>query len=402
MDFGFSDEQREFRALCRRFAAEVIRPVAAKHDAEESTPWEVIEAAREWGLHGIEHLQRMANDPDGQFSVIYAEELHWGCAGIALAISGSALAAAGLAASGHSRADRQMGSRVLRVGRRGQARRLRRHRAAGRLRRQEPPHHGEARRRRVGAQRHQGLHHQRRHRRRPRGRRHRGPGSGPPRPGLVRDPQGHAGPQAGQEGVEARHPSLSHRRGDPRGLPRPGREPARRHGEARAQARARPLGRVQRPRLQRARHLRADAAGRRRLGARDRPGRVRVDAVLPRQRWLGGPGRRVPRRELHRGPAAARAPGDPAAPGRRGHGDRGGAPAGPARVVDGSQRHPDDRRPGLDVEAEGRRRRDVGDPHLHGPGRPVSRRPRTARWRSGSATRRSTSCSRARPRSSAW
>jgi alkylation response protein AidB-like acyl-CoA dehydrogenase len=100
MDFGLSDEQREFRARCRSFAAEVIRPVAAKHDADESTPWEAIAAAREWGLHGIEHLQRMGNDPDGQFSVIYAEELHWGCAGVALAISGSSLAAAGLAASG--------------------------------------------------------------------------------------------------------------------------------------------------------------------------------------------------------------------------------------------------------------------------------------------------------------
>jgi alkylation response protein AidB-like acyl-CoA dehydrogenase len=100
MDFGFSDEQREFKARCRRFAAEVIRPVAVKHDAEESTPWEAIKAAREWGLHGIEHLQRMGNDPDGQVGVIYAEELHWGCAGVALAISGSSLAAAGLAASG--------------------------------------------------------------------------------------------------------------------------------------------------------------------------------------------------------------------------------------------------------------------------------------------------------------
>jgi alkylation response protein AidB-like acyl-CoA dehydrogenase len=100
MDFGLSDEQREFQAVCRRFATEVIRPVAAKHDADESTPWEVIAAAREWGLHGMEHLQRMANDTDGQVSVIYAEELHWGCAGIALAISGSTLAAAGLAASG--------------------------------------------------------------------------------------------------------------------------------------------------------------------------------------------------------------------------------------------------------------------------------------------------------------
>ena len=100
MDFGVSEEQREFRELCRRFATDVIRPVAAKHDAEESTPWEVIRAARDWGLHGIEHLQRLATDPDGQLSLIYAEELHWGCAGIALAIQGSNLAAAGLAASG--------------------------------------------------------------------------------------------------------------------------------------------------------------------------------------------------------------------------------------------------------------------------------------------------------------
>ncbi len=100
MDFGLTDEQREFQALCRGFATEVIRPVAAKHDADESTPWEVIKAAREWGLNGIDHLQRLAGDPDGQFNVIYAEELHWGCAGIALAITGSMLAAAGLASSG--------------------------------------------------------------------------------------------------------------------------------------------------------------------------------------------------------------------------------------------------------------------------------------------------------------
>src|SRR5919108_6322193 len=100
MDFALTEEQLEFKARCRQFASEVIRPVAAKHDAEESTPWEVIKAAREWGLHGIDHLQRMGTDADGQLGAIYAEELHWGCAGIALAISGSSLAAAGLAASG--------------------------------------------------------------------------------------------------------------------------------------------------------------------------------------------------------------------------------------------------------------------------------------------------------------
>jgi acyl-CoA dehydrogenase len=100
VDFALNEEQREFKDYCRRFAAEVIRPAAPKHDAEESVPWEVIGEARKWGLHGLDHIQRMGNDPDGLLSPIYAEELHWGCAGIALAISASSLAAAGLAASG--------------------------------------------------------------------------------------------------------------------------------------------------------------------------------------------------------------------------------------------------------------------------------------------------------------
>ena len=100
MDFALNEEQAEFKAKCRRFAAEVIRPVAAKHDAEESPPWNVIRAAQEQGLSGIPSLRRMGSDPDGMLGVISAEELHWGCAGIALAISGSGLAAAGIASSG--------------------------------------------------------------------------------------------------------------------------------------------------------------------------------------------------------------------------------------------------------------------------------------------------------------
>src|SRR5215207_9137336 len=100
MDFALSEEQREHRQHVRKFAREVIRPVARRHDQEESTPWEVIKEARKWGLQGLEHMQRMGADPDGQFGVTTAEELHWGCAGIALAIQGSGLAAAGIAASG--------------------------------------------------------------------------------------------------------------------------------------------------------------------------------------------------------------------------------------------------------------------------------------------------------------
>jgi acyl-CoA dehydrogenase len=100
MDFGLNDDQLTYQAECRRFAEEVIRPAAAKHDREESTPWEVIQEARRQGFGGLEGMQRAAEDPDGQMQPIMAEQFHWGCAGIALAISGSGLAAAGVASSG--------------------------------------------------------------------------------------------------------------------------------------------------------------------------------------------------------------------------------------------------------------------------------------------------------------
>jgi alkylation response protein AidB-like acyl-CoA dehydrogenase len=100
MDFSLTDEQQEFKQRCRDFARDVIRPAARRHDEEESTPWEVIKEARRQGFGGLEGIQRSAADEQGQMQVISAEEFHWGCAGIALAISGSGLAAAGIASSG--------------------------------------------------------------------------------------------------------------------------------------------------------------------------------------------------------------------------------------------------------------------------------------------------------------
>jgi acyl-CoA dehydrogenase len=100
MNFELNDEQLAFKEKCRTFAREVIRPVARKHDEEESTPWEVIKEARKAGLNGIDYLQTTAADGDGQMGAIGAEEMHWGCAGTALAINGSGLAAAGIASSG--------------------------------------------------------------------------------------------------------------------------------------------------------------------------------------------------------------------------------------------------------------------------------------------------------------
>jgi acyl-CoA dehydrogenase len=100
MDFRLSDETLEWKDYCRKFAREVIRPAAPEHDREESVPYEVMREAYEWKLAGLDWLQALQNDPEGLKGVIYGEELHWGCAGIALAISASALCAAGIASSG--------------------------------------------------------------------------------------------------------------------------------------------------------------------------------------------------------------------------------------------------------------------------------------------------------------
>jgi acyl-CoA dehydrogenase len=100
MDFALTDEHREFQDLCHRFAVEVIRPVAARYDRDQDVPWDVIREARRWGLHGLDLMMRMGEDSHGQLGIIYAEEMHWGCAGLALAISASGLAAAGIGASG--------------------------------------------------------------------------------------------------------------------------------------------------------------------------------------------------------------------------------------------------------------------------------------------------------------
>jgi acyl-CoA dehydrogenase len=100
MDFRLSEQTLEWKDYCRKFAREVIRPAAPQHDRDESVPYEVIKEAYQWKLAGVDWLMSLQQDNEGLKGVIYAEELHWGCAGIALAISASSLCAAGIASSG--------------------------------------------------------------------------------------------------------------------------------------------------------------------------------------------------------------------------------------------------------------------------------------------------------------
>ena len=93
MDFSLSEEERALQDAARKYAREIIRPVAAKHDEESTFPKEVIRQgwelgllnmtiAPEWGGVGLSHVAQ----------TIVAEELAWGCAGVATSMIANDLA----------------------------------------------------------------------------------------------------------------------------------------------------------------------------------------------------------------------------------------------------------------------------------------------------------------------
>jgi alkylation response protein AidB-like acyl-CoA dehydrogenase len=94
-DFGLSEEERMVQQLAHEFAAKEIRPKAAYYDEHEELPREIIAKASEVGL-----AAGIFGGGGGLSSVIIAEELAWGCAGIALAIAASGLAGAAIAGIG--------------------------------------------------------------------------------------------------------------------------------------------------------------------------------------------------------------------------------------------------------------------------------------------------------------
>lgn len=101
---GFSlelnEDQTDLRDWVHGFAKDVIRPAASEWDEREETPWPVIQEAAKIGLYGFEALATWFADPIGLSLPIATEELFWGDAGIALALMGTGLAAAGIFASG--------------------------------------------------------------------------------------------------------------------------------------------------------------------------------------------------------------------------------------------------------------------------------------------------------------
>ncbi|MGI9613708.1 MAG: acyl-CoA dehydrogenase family protein [Acidimicrobiales bacterium] len=96
-----SEDHLTLQKWVHDFAEDVVRPAAAEWDQREETPWPILEEAAKIGLYGWEFLAEiMMNDQTGLSTPVALEELFWGDAGIGMAIMGSGLAAAGIAASG--------------------------------------------------------------------------------------------------------------------------------------------------------------------------------------------------------------------------------------------------------------------------------------------------------------
>jgi alkylation response protein AidB-like acyl-CoA dehydrogenase len=102
------------RQMLGAFAKQMMRPIAIQHDREESMPWSLMRAAQAVGmsqtavLDGRKRLTGVDEDPDpskprsqARIGVAASEELAWGCAGIALALGGSGLAASPIARMGN-------------------------------------------------------------------------------------------------------------------------------------------------------------------------------------------------------------------------------------------------------------------------------------------------------------
>jgi alkylation response protein AidB-like acyl-CoA dehydrogenase len=98
--FELGDDHLQLRSWIHDFAAEVIRPAASEWDEREEFPWPVLEEAAKIGIYSLDFFATQSFDETGLGIPIAMEELFWGDAGIGLCLVGTALAAAGVVASG--------------------------------------------------------------------------------------------------------------------------------------------------------------------------------------------------------------------------------------------------------------------------------------------------------------
>lgn len=95
LSFDLTEQQNDIKELTRKFSREEIVPKAAHYDKTMEYPWDIVKTAKEIGLLNTS----IANQYGGPGltlleSCIVAEELGYGCAGIATAMESNGLAQA--------------------------------------------------------------------------------------------------------------------------------------------------------------------------------------------------------------------------------------------------------------------------------------------------------------------
>jgi acyl-CoA dehydrogenase len=101
MDFNLSDEERALQDAARKFAREVMRPKAAHCDEHEIFPREILQQAAELGLMNMTLPSEVGgNQLTHTAQVLVAEELAWGCVGMATSMIANDLALLPIVLSG--------------------------------------------------------------------------------------------------------------------------------------------------------------------------------------------------------------------------------------------------------------------------------------------------------------
>lgn len=114
LSFNLTEQQNDIRELARKFSREEIAPKAAHYDKTMEYPFEVIKKAREVGLLNT----GISTEYDGPGltlteACIVAEELGYGCAGIATAMEGNGLAQAPVIMFGNHEQKKKYLGRVI-------------------------------------------------------------------------------------------------------------------------------------------------------------------------------------------------------------------------------------------------------------------------------------------------
>jgi alkylation response protein AidB-like acyl-CoA dehydrogenase len=84
ISFALTPEQRELQELAHEFAANELRPIAGEWDEKDDFPPDLLARAARLGLTSYRIPREYGGtEVDAVTAALVAEELSWGCAGLA-------------------------------------------------------------------------------------------------------------------------------------------------------------------------------------------------------------------------------------------------------------------------------------------------------------------------------